>query len=69
MTDNNENEIVWFFSFGLEAGQGKSIPRRFAEDLLDHIIVWAEERGLEVGGGYTAGSVLDRQQEEKNEDG
>lgn len=66
MTDSKENEIVWFFSFGLEGGGGKQVPRRLAEDLLDHIIGWAEERGLEIGGGYSAGSSLDRQLEIKN---
>ncbi len=60
MTDGRENEIVWFFSFGLEAGEGKQISRRLAEDLLDYIIVWAEKRGLQVGGGYEAGSSQDR---------
>lgn len=57
---SKETEIVWFFSFGLEAGEGKQIPKEFAEGLLDHIIAWAEERDLEVGGGYVAGSDLDR---------
>lgn len=55
-------EIVWFFNFGLEAGGGKQIPMEFAEELLDHIVSWAEERNLQIGGGYTAGSSLDRQE-------
>lgn len=59
VTDEQENEIVWFFSFGLEAGEGEQISRRLAEDLLDYIIVWAEKRGLQVGGGYAAGSSLE----------
>lgn len=59
MMDKQDEEIVWLFSFGLEAGEGKQISRRLAEELLEHIILWAEERELQVGGGYTAGSSLD----------
>jgi hypothetical protein len=45
------------WSFGLvlsDERDGVQVPRAVASDLLEHIVVWAEARGLSIGGGFSA---------------
>src|SRR5436305_10112210 len=39
----------WVFHFVLEQQEGNLLPDTTAEELLDNIIAWVEERGLEIG--------------------
>lgn len=49
-----DQEEAWIFRFVLESGTGSPVARQQAEELLDQIIEWVEERGLQIGGGYRA---------------
>ena len=51
MSDEN-SEQAWVFYFFLEAQDGRLLAPSTAEDLLDQIISWVEEKGLQVGGGF-----------------
>jgi hypothetical protein len=53
-----EDEEVWAFHFFLEQ-DGHPVPYSEAEALIDQIIAWAEERGLQIGGGFHAATVED----------
>ena len=51
--DGAENdEQAWVFCFFLEAQDGRLLSSSAAEDLLDQIISWVEEKGLQIGGGF-----------------
>ena len=47
-----DNEICWVFRFAIESESGTQVPRSMPEELFEHIIDWAESRGMQVGGGY-----------------
>lgn len=50
---NDHDEEVWVFRFCLESElEEVKISPEVAENLLEQISVWAEERGLQIGGGY-----------------
>lgn len=46
-------EQAWVFRFVLESEEGTPVTQDAAEQLLHHIIEWAEERGYQIGGGYS----------------
>jgi len=46
------DEPVWIFRFALESESKELVSPRVAENLMDHIIAWVEERGLQIGGGF-----------------
>ncbi len=50
--ENRHLQPVWLFHFGLESESGEPIEQTVAAELLEYIVVWAEQRGLQVGGGY-----------------
>jgi hypothetical protein len=50
----NDAEKAWVFYFSLEAQMGRSVSYSEAEQLLDQVIAWVEERGLQIGGGFRA---------------
>ena len=55
MTTNKPDQTtqpVWIFSFALEHESANPVSRATAESLMQSIIKWAEERNLQVGGGY-----------------
>jgi hypothetical protein len=43
---------AWVFYFFLEAQDGSPVAHDTAEELLDHIIAWVEERNLQIGGAF-----------------
>ena len=47
-----QHEAYWMFNFAIESATGQPIAKSVASDLLEHITVWAEERDIQVGGGY-----------------
>ncbi|MBW3542572.1 MAG: hypothetical protein KY476_20100 [Planctomycetes bacterium] len=53
---------VWLFDFALESETGEPVAAERAEQLLDMIVAWAEERQLQVGGGYRPPSDEELQQ-------
>jgi hypothetical protein len=45
----------WSFRLVLsDERDGVQVPMAVASDLLDHLVVWAEARGLSIGGGFSA---------------
>jgi hypothetical protein len=50
--ENYYSQRVWLFQFALERESGEPITRTTAAELLEHIVTWAEQRDLQVGGGY-----------------
>jgi hypothetical protein len=53
-----EDEEVWAFDFFLEQ-DGNPLPYLEAEALMNQIIVWVEEKGLQIGGGFHAATIED----------
>ena len=47
-------EPAWVFHFFLEAQDGSPVAHDTAEELLDQIIAWVEERNLQIGGAFRA---------------
>lgn len=52
MPTRRKPQIGWVFHFVLEAQDGRPLPPSTAEALIDQIIAWIEERGLQIGGGF-----------------
>ncbi len=49
----NKDQPVWIFNFCLESElMDVKIPQEVAVNLLDQISDWADERGLQIGGGF-----------------
>lgn len=61
MTRSKDEESTWVFDFCLEREDGATISHRQCEELLDHIISWCEESGLQIGGGFRAPRPEDMQ--------
>jgi len=49
---NEHYESCWIFNFVMESESGDLVPVRVAEELMDQIILWVEERSLQIGGGF-----------------
>ena len=47
-----ETSVVWIFEFGLEAESAGEVSRSKADELMFHIVAWAEKNDVLVGGGY-----------------
>ena len=52
MSAKRRPQVGWVFHFVLEAQNGRPLPPEAPEELLDQIIAWVEERGLQIGGGF-----------------
>jgi hypothetical protein len=50
MTDREV--VAWMFQFGLENQEGELLAESVATELMEHLIEWAEERNLQIGGGF-----------------
>lgn len=49
---SEQHERYWVFNLAIESATGQPVAKSVASDLLERITVWAEERDLQVGGGY-----------------
>ena len=49
----NDPQSAWEFLFAIEREDGELIAVDQANEFLDAIVKLAEERGLQVGGGYS----------------
>lgn len=52
-------EIAWMFRFKLFSTAEELVSIGTAAHLLEHITEWAEERNLQIGGGYNAARDTD----------
>jgi hypothetical protein len=52
MSPGRKPQVGWVFHFVLEAQDGRPLPPETPEELIDQIIAWVEERGLQIGGGF-----------------
>lgn len=48
----SDAEKSWVFRFSLEAQDGNVVPYPKAEELMNMIIEWVEDRNLQIGGGF-----------------
>ncbi|QNN69445.1 hypothetical protein [Thermomonas carbonis] len=50
----NEPQVAWEFNFAIEQDGGGLITVDQANEFMGAIVVLAEARGLQIGGGYSA---------------
>ncbi|MCA9047347.1 MAG: hypothetical protein KDA89_01380 [Planctomycetaceae bacterium] len=56
---STNEEAFWTFTFNLESVAGDPLAKSVPAELLEHILRWAEDRDLQVGGGFHGPKAID----------